>query len=88
MAIYLIYAGFRRIYGGNAPSGRFVVLMLEYFKEGKEMFGTTEFIIIAIVIFVLFGSAAIPKFAKSLGQAKKEFEKGLKEEKPDKTNNP
>ncbi len=43
------------------------------------MIGTTELIVIAIVIFVLFGAAAIPKFAKSLGQAKKEFEKGFKD---------
>lgn len=43
------------------------------------MFGTQELIIIALVIFVLFGAAAIPKFAKSLGQAKSEFEKGLKD---------
>ena len=43
------------------------------------MFGSTEIIIIAIVIFVLFGAAAIPKFAKSLGQAKKEFDQGAKD---------
>jgi len=43
------------------------------------MFGSREMIVIAVVILVLFGSAAIPKFAKSLGQAKKEFEKGLGE---------
>ena len=43
------------------------------------MFGSTELLIIAIVIFVLFGAAAIPKFAKSIGQAKKEFDTGLKE---------
>lgn len=43
------------------------------------MFGSKEIIVIAVVILVLFGSAAIPKFAKSLGLAKKEFEKGLKE---------
>jgi sec-independent protein translocase protein TatA len=48
------------------------------------MFGSTELLIIALVIFVLFGAAAIPKFAKSLGQAKSEFDKGLgsDEEKP------
>jgi len=45
------------------------------------MIGTTEIIIIAIVIFVLFGATAIPKFAKSLGQAKAEFEKGVKDTK-------
>lgn len=44
------------------------------------MIGSTEIIIITGVILVLFGAAAIPKFAKSLGQAKKEFEKGMKEE--------
>lgn len=43
------------------------------------MFGSSELIIIALVIFVLFGAAAIPKFAKSLGEAKKEFDKGLKD---------
>ncbi len=43
------------------------------------MFGTSEIIVIALVVFVLFGAAAIPKFAKSLGQAKGEFEKGVKE---------
>ena len=44
------------------------------------MFGSTEIIVIALVIFILFGAAAIPKFAKSLGQAKAEFEKGIKNE--------
>ncbi len=43
------------------------------------MLGTTEIIIIAVVILVLFGGAAIPKFARSLGRAKKEFEEGMKE---------
>lgn len=43
--------------------------------------GSTELIIIAVVIFVLFGATAIPRFAKSLGQAKGEFEKGVKESK-------
>ncbi len=42
------------------------------------MFGTTEIIVIALIIFVLFGAAAIPKFAKSLGQAKSEFDNGIK----------
>ena len=41
------------------------------------MIGSTELLIIALVIFVLFGSRAIPKFAKSIGQAKKEFEDGV-----------
>jgi len=40
---------------------------------------TGEVIIVAVVILVLFGSAAIPKFARSLGKAKSEFEKGMEE---------
>ena len=43
------------------------------------MIGTNELLIIALVVLVLFGASAIPKFAKSLGQAKKEFDKGVKE---------
>ena len=43
------------------------------------MIGTTEIIVIAATGLVLFGSAAIPKFARSIGQAKKELEKGMKD---------
>ena len=43
------------------------------------MFGSTEIAIIVIIVFILFGASALPKFAKSIGQAKKEFEKGLKD---------
>jgi sec-independent protein translocase protein TatA len=50
------------------------------------MIGTTEIIIIVVVILVLFGASAIPKFARSLGEAKKEFSKAMKEsESEDKT---
>lgn len=43
------------------------------------MIGTTEIIIIALVIFVLFGASSIPKFAKSIGQAKAAFQDGVEE---------
>jgi sec-independent protein translocase protein TatA len=43
------------------------------------MIGHTELLIITLVILVLFGATAIPKFARSLGQAKKEFSKAVKE---------
>lgn len=43
------------------------------------MFGGYELLIIALVVMVLFGAGAIPKFARSLGKAKSEFEKGVKE---------
>ena len=49
------------------------------------MIGATEILIIGGVVVVLFGAAAIPKFAKSLGQAKKEFQKGLKDPKDENT---
>jgi len=47
------------------------------------MIGTTEIVIIVGVVLVLFGATAIPKFARSLGRAKKEFEQGIKEGKID-----
>lgn len=45
------------------------------------MIGSTEVIIIAGAVLILFGGAAIPKFARSIGKARTEFEKGLKESK-------
>ena len=43
------------------------------------MIGHGELVIIVLVVLVLFGATAIPKFARSLGQAKKEFSKAQKE---------
>ncbi len=42
------------------------------------MIGTTELITILAIGVLLFGASAIPKLAKSIGQAKTEFEKGIK----------
>lgn len=36
-----------------------------------------EWIIVVIVALVLFGGSQIPKLARSLGQAQKEFKKGI-----------
>jgi sec-independent protein translocase protein TatA len=44
-----------------------------------EIFGPDLLIVIIIIAVVIFGGAAIPKLARSLGSAKTEFEKGLKE---------
>ena len=44
------------------------------------MLGTTEIVIICGVVVLLFGAGAIPKLARSIGKARKEFEKGLKED--------
>ena len=43
------------------------------------MIGHGELIVIVLVILVLFGATAIPKFARSLGLAKKEFNKAMRE---------
>jgi sec-independent protein translocase protein TatA len=53
--------------------------------------GAPELIIILIVVLVLFGGTKLPKLARSLGEAKKEFEAGVQEsdkkkaDEPDKT---
>ena len=41
--------------------------------------GATELIILLLVIVLLFGSTKLPKLAKSLGEAQKEFKKGIAE---------
>ena len=41
------------------------------------MFGSTEIIVIVLIIFILFGAKSIPKFAKSLGEARKEFQDSM-----------
>jgi sec-independent protein translocase protein TatA len=39
--------------------------------------GPTELIIILVIVLVLFGSTRLPKLARSMGQASKEFKKGV-----------
>lgn len=41
--------------------------------------GAPELLIIAGVVVLLFGAAKLPKLARSLGQAKNEFEAGARE---------
>ncbi|MEY4131278.1 MAG: hypothetical protein RLZZ31_1402 [Actinomycetota bacterium] len=43
------------------------------------MFGGWELVVVLLIVALLFGGAKLPKLARSLGQAKGEFEKGLKE---------
>ena len=38
--------------------------------------GPTELIIILLIVLLIFGGAKLPQLARSLGQAKHEFEKG------------
>ena len=42
-----------------------------------EIFGFDGMIVLVVLVALLFGGAAIPKLARSLGSAKNEFEKGL-----------
>ena len=41
--------------------------------------GPFELILVLLVIVLLFGSTKLPKLAKSLGEAQKEFKKGVAE---------
>lgn len=41
--------------------------------------GTTEWIIIALIVLLLFGGKKIPEFFKGLGDAVKEFKKASKD---------
>jgi len=42
-----------------------------------EIFGPDLLIVVILVAVLIFGGSAIPKLARSVGQAKHEFEKGL-----------
>lgn len=45
--------------------------------------GGPEILIIVLVVLVLFGGSQIPKLARNLGSAQKEFKKGLEEAQKD-----
>jgi sec-independent protein translocase protein TatA len=42
-----------------------------------EIFGMDGLIVVIVLAAVLFGSSQIPKLARSLGSAQKEFKQGL-----------
>ena len=44
------------------------------------MLGTTEILIVCGIIVLLFGASAIPKIARSIGRARREFREGLEED--------
>jgi sec-independent protein translocase protein TatA len=41
--------------------------------------GAPELIIVLVVVLLLFGSTRLPKLARSIGQASKEFKEGVAE---------
>lgn len=49
------------------------------FSPPAELFGEQGIIVLIVIAVVLFGSTQIPKLARSLGSAQKEFKKGLDE---------
>lgn len=42
-----------------------------------------EWVVVAGVVFLLFGSTKLPQLAKSIGQSKKAFQQGLREAEED-----
>ncbi|HUV10888.1 MAG TPA: twin-arginine translocase TatA/TatE family subunit [Acidimicrobiia bacterium] len=42
--------------------------------------GPTELIIVLLIVLLIFGGAKLPKLARSMGQAQKEFKQGLSED--------
>ncbi len=43
------------------------------------MFGSSEMVIVLVIVLVLFGGSQLPKLAKNLGKAQKEFKDGIGE---------
>ena len=50
--------------------------------------GTSELLIILVILLVVFGGAKLPKLARSLGQAQKEFKAGIDEDDADSSEKP
>lgn len=47
-------------------------------------FSSPELLIVLVVVLVLFGGSQLPKLARSIGEAQKEFKKGIDNEDGDK----
>lgn len=47
--------------------------------------GTTELLIVALVLLVLFGAKKIPEFTRGITQATREFRAGLSEDTDEKS---
>jgi sec-independent protein translocase protein TatA len=45
--------------------------------------GTSEFMVVAVIVLVLFGGSQLPKLAKNLGSAQRELKKAMEEGKSD-----
>ena len=43
------------------------------------MFGSSEMIIVLVIVLVLFGGSQLPKLAKNLGKAQREFKSAMQQ---------
>lgn len=48
-----------------------------------EIFGVDGIVVLVVAVVVLFGGSQIPRLARSLGSARREFKAGLDEPGPD-----
>jgi sec-independent protein translocase protein TatA len=46
--------------------------------------GAPELLIVLLIVLLLFGGAKLPKLARSLGEASREFKKGIDDKDKDK----
>ena len=52
-------------------------------------FGPPEMLILLVIILLLFGATKLPKLARSMGEAQREFKKGLRDhDEPEPTPSP
>lgn len=58
--------------------GDVVVLARKGYRDGMGL-GAPELLIVLVIVLLLFGGAKLPKLAKSLGEAQREFKKGTDE---------
>ncbi len=52
------------------------------------LFQGQEVVVVLLIVLVLFGGSQIPKLAKNLGSAQKEFKKAMDEAKSDESPDP
>jgi len=57
------------------------------FRNRLYMIGTSELLLIAIVILLIFGGKKIPELMRGLGQGVRSFKKGMNEDIPDSNKN-
>jgi sec-independent protein translocase protein TatA len=43
------------------------------------MFGSSEMVIVLVIVLVIFGGSQLPKLARNLGKAQKEFKEGMEQ---------